>query len=316
MKHASQLSSILIQTIVVGIITYIVMVFLYSTWDTGSPHQQERVANRTRIIFSTWWDTDNTLNNTDNLQSTVDTIIEETHPIASTTDGFTTLCSTHKTRCDRTRFTSVLNDKQRLYYQTLIAYVTQKITSMGLPLADYIDTIEINSSNVKSRWYSSRNSIVLDVKSMKSYQEFIQVLIHEIGHIVDFTHLIGDPLTSKDTTFTEFGRAVFFVDDPSLVFYAYSRSDEYTRAQNTSYKDFVSGYGMTDPFEDLAESINFYMYYHHIFKRLSSQSNVLLLKYQFLEELFGGRYINDGLKKASLFSSDKWEYRPYDTTRF
>jgi hypothetical protein len=73
---------------------------------------------------------------------------------------------------------------------------------------------------------------------------------------------------------------------------------------------------LTDPFEDLAESINFYIYYNQIFAKLAKQSDVLLLKYQFVDQLFNGVFISDGLKKQSLFESTKREYRPYDTTRF
>lgn len=320
MNYDRKLPVLFIKTLVIAIITYIAMSFWYSLTGTTSHHQpQQSLLNRwkTTPTPSTSLQSEYLLIDND-LQKQVDLLNDEVHPVASSSsaESLKNLCLTYPSICDHTRFTTAISTKQRLYYQTLIIYIIKKMSALSVPVLDYIDIIEVDSYNAKSRWYSSRDLIHLDVKSIRSYQEFAQVLVHEIGHIVDFDHLIGEPLTDKSDIYTEFWKEIFPLDDPSLVFYEYSRSDEYTRRKNTSYKDFVSWYGLTDPFEDLAESINFYIYYNQIFAKLAKQSDVLLLKYQFVDQLFNGVFISDGLKKQSLFESTKREYRPYDTTRF
>jgi hypothetical protein len=197
----------------------------------------------------------------------------------------------------------------------MIIYALRKLEGFGIPYSDYIDNISISSESAKSRGRSSRNQIMLDVKAMQSYAEFLQVLLHELGHITDFRYLIGDESAPKSKVFTEFGKVVFPVDDPSLEFYALSWINENTRSKFVTYKDFVSGYSMVDPFEDLAEVLHLYINYNQIFQKISQQSDILRAKYEFMEELFGGQYISLGTKAEPVFENYDRDYRPYDTTR-
>lgn len=245
----------------------------------------------------------------------------ETHPSpdssqASTLKSYESLCKKYSTLCSKTTWEDVFSAKQKLYYQTLIIYTFNKLETYGIPALDYVDNVAVRNSSNKSRGYSSRNQIVLDTKIMWSYMEFLYVLTHELGHILDFKYLKWDESLPKSATYTEFGKKMFPIDDASLEFYGYSRINENTRERGSSYKDFVSGYGMTDMFEDFAESVNMYLHYNQIFSELASQSSVLANKYSFLDEVFEGNYINSGLKKAPYFQDYKWDIRPYDTTRF
>jgi len=151
---------------------------------------------------------------------------------------------------------------------------------------------------------------------MNGYSEFLRVLVHELGHIVDFRNLEGQNSYLKNNVYTEFGKKVFAIDDPSIDFYSISWINENTRSRSATYKDFVSGYSMSDIFEDFAETINFYLNYKSIFQELTKQSDALLAKYNFIDSIFGGQYLNNGEKKKSQFEQYKRDFRPYDTTRF
>ncbi|MFA7284801.1 MAG: hypothetical protein WC004_03180 [Candidatus Absconditabacterales bacterium] len=253
------------------------------------------------------------------IEDMVTRIDNDLHPTADLTaqESFKSICGQYKSICNKTTFTSSeFSDRQKLYYQVLIIYAIRKISDIGIPVNDYVDNITVRSSSSKSRGYSSRNQIVLDTKIMNGYSEFLRVLVHELGHIVDFRNLEGQNSYLKNNVYTEFGKKVFAIDDPSIDFYSISWINENTRSRSATYKDFVSGYSMSDIFEDFAETINFYLNYKSIFQELTKQSDALLAKYNFIDSIFGGQYLNNGEKKKSQFEQYKRDFRPYDTTRF
>ena len=180
----------------------------------------------------------------------------------------------------------------------------------------HFEFFQIKSKSITARGFSTDTKITLDVKPMKSYNEFLQVMIHEFGHIVDLQQIIGTLTMGKDKQFTEFWESRFSINDPSLDFYKLSRANENTRLNSVNYEDFVSGYGMSDTFEDFAECFNFYLNYNLIFQKLTLQSNVLKQKYDYIDQLLWGNYISDGQAKQANFELYKRDFRPYDTTRF
>ncbi len=296
--------------------------FLYFITDHEISHNHDRwqIVSHSQVIkkdnipelSTTWWAQDEK-----ELEDDVGIILSDVHESANIESSFEKLCSLYPDYCAITIFdSSKISNKQKLYYQTLIIYALKKFKSYGIDFSDYIGSIVIKFENTKSRGYSSRSQMVLNVRPMGSYSEFINVVIHELGHFVDFSHLVWDLSLPKDTTYTEFGKIVFPVDDPSVDFYKLNRSNENTRKKWITYKDFVSGYAMTDPFETLAETMHFYVNYNGIFRELVKQSTILREQYQFMDELFWGQYISDGLKKKSEFEKYDRDFRPYDTTRF
>lgn len=320
MKYRDQLhiSSIILRVIVTALVTY---GLLYVVTDHEIPHSHNRWAttpqysakkSKNSISYNSSW-----AKESEDLERSVDMILSEVHESANIESSYERLCSLYPDYCGITIFDSNrISNKQKLYYQTLIIYVLKKFKSYGIDFSDYIDSIFIKFENTKSRGYSSRTQMVLNVRPMGSYSEFINVVIHELGHFVDFSHLVWDNTLPKDSKFTEFSKIIFPVNDPSIDFYKLNWSNENTRKKWISYKDFVSGYAMTDPFETLAETMHFYINYNAIFRELIKQSPVLREQYQFMDELFGGQYISDGLKKKTEFEKYDRDFRPYDTTRF
>lgn len=294
----------------------VVVAFTYGFLYTETRHVDIHIHNqfssrpkKTSIIeIMSWW----------GLEDIIEQIENEVHYVSSepsARDSYKKLCDWYRQICAITKFSSNINDKQKLYYQALAINAFIKINAMGIPILDFVDNITIKSNNTKSRGYSSRNQIVLDVKSMIGYSEFFQVLIHELGHIVDFRYLIWTPTNPLDNNFTEFGKKTFPVDDPSLDFYKLSWINENTSTSYVTYKDFVSWYSRKDIYEDFAESFNFYQNYNSIFRQLAKNSDILASKYDFLDTIFWNQFINTWNKKSEQYQTDP-DYRPYDTTRF
>jgi hypothetical protein len=148
---------------------------------------------------------------------------------------------------------------------------------------------------------------------MANNKEFLQVLAHEMGHVVDLGSIVGSS-RQIDRDYTEFGKAKFAVDDRSLAFYAISWSNEDTLRQNMTSLDFVSGYGMTNPFEDFAECHNMYQYHREVFAYLASTSTVLQRKYDYFNDLYQAKYLSANFNPTNLKNLDV-ETRVRDTTR-
>jgi hypothetical protein len=136
-------------------------------------------------------------------------------------------------------------------------------------------------------------------------------LTHEVGHIIDLGALQGKSKT-KHQLFTEFGKAVFTIDDPSLEYYEYSRQSETIRKSGVNKKDFCSGYGMSDPFEDFAECHNLYLNHQNVFQFLAQHNTSLRNKYNYLANLYGGNYFSNSSLTAEQVKAD---WRAWDTTR-
>ncbi len=298
-----------IVTFVVACFTYVILSFV----TPASPHHHDFdsvMIDRERLQGDIIID--------NQLQSLLDQALSETHQSAPTNDEvlFQTLCKEYQIICNKTTFAaSSLTTRQQIYYQVIVIYILQKLSSFGI-FSDYLSDITIKSKSVALRGFTSDATITLDIKAMRTYNEFLQVLVHEFGHIVDLQQIVGTKGMVKDKLFTEFGQAMFSLDDPSLAFYKLSRSNENTRLSTARYEDFVSGYGMSDIFEDFAESFNFYINYNQIFQKLTLQSPILKQKYDYLNQLLGGKFINNGQTKQASFEQYDWDFRPYDTTRF
>ncbi len=150
-------------------------------------------------------------------------------------------------------------------------------------------------------------------------KQFVGVLIHEMGHIVDLGESTkGDPKTGENPDFRD-GSFSFFNDDiTAKYFYPICFADEKTINSFTTRDDFVSGYARTDVFEDFAETLAVYILDGLNFKEKSEfystleRKPVLGLKkkYEFMKAyIFDGReFIHENDIYRNSFST-------YDTTK-
>jgi hypothetical protein len=131
--------------------------------------------------------------------------------------------------------------------------------------------------------------------------------------VIDLGVIVGNS-RQINQDYTEFGKAKFAIDDQSLPFYVISWLGEDTMRNNMSQADFISGYGMTNPFEDFAECHNMYLYHREVFAYLASDSIILQRKYDYFNELYQARYLSANVNPIDLTQLDI-SFRPWDTTR-
>lgn len=130
-------------------------------------------------------------------------------------------------------------------------------------------------------------------------QELSSVLIHEIGHLVDSSLLIGKDFAIV-SSFLDFDTRLP-KDDPSVVFYKLSWISESEKKEEVGELDFVSIYAASDPFEDFAETYTYYRLHGREFRILASSNEVLNEKYLFMKNyLFSGEEFGDLNKEVSL----------------
>ncbi len=157
-----------------------------------------------------------------------------------------------------------------------------------------------------SRGLGGNNLIILRASGVAE-GELIGVLIHEIGHNVDYGYLSPKKL-QKESEFKD-GSYPLYVTDASLDFYRICWQNEKTMKKTVSNLDFVSGYAMTDPFEDFAETYTYYVLHNADFKALTAESPKLAAKYRFMQyRVFGGIEFETGNGKIHANN------RSWDTT--
>ena len=140
--------------------------------------------------------------------------------------------------------------------------------------------------------------------------ELSQVLIHEMGHIVDSSYLTGNS-SSYDLDFKD-GQSNISSNDPSLDFYKISFTSESELISEYNETDFVSGYASSDPFEDFAETYNFYVSHPDLFLNFAKSNLLIQQKYNFMRDnVFSGKEFT---KNNRTFNTSTAEIRDYDST--
>ncbi len=166
------------------------------------------------------------------------------------------------------------------------------------------------------RGLGGKSLIILRAVDMDE-TEFYGVLIHEIGHSVDLGHL-NETEKKKISEFDD-GKKPVYETDPSLDFYRISWTDEKTRKRDVSNMDFVSGYALSDPFEDFAECYVYYVLHNKEFKSKTQTSAKLLQKYNFFKEkVFDGKEFDTGTYLTEGLKSRPWDITvlSYDLNNF
>jgi len=165
----------------------------------------------------------------------------------------------------------------------------------------------LRNSSTGSRGLAGSNIMIVRLGDVDK-EEAAAVAIHELGHVVDLGLMKGSsymPSSFKD------GNRIIPVDDPSLGFYQISWRNEKDRRSNVR-EDYVSGYAMTDPFEDFAESFIYYVLHGEHFKMLAENNTTLARKYEFLQsKVFDGQEFT-GLTEKTI--GRYTSYRPWDAT--
>lgn len=223
-------------------------------------------------------------------------------------------CSDWQTLCDKITYTDV-SDKNKYFYNSIINFLFSRLDSYSkIKISDNMKIISINWWSSDRRWYAGRTKLYINPKDILSYFEFLDVLTHEMWHIVDLWVIKWSEWVKLDDTYTEFNEPSFAIDDKSIDFYKISRSNENTTYSQTSYKDFVSWYGMSNPFEDYAECQNMYINHQDAFIKMAENSDQLKLKFEYIQNIYNTKYIQNDDKNVTKIAKNP-NRRPRDTTR-
>jgi len=144
--------------------------------------------------------------------------------------------------------------------------------------------------------------------------EFIKVLIHELGHVVDLGGLKTKNFLKKSPY--KDGKKIIYADDKSVLFYEISWINESEKRPEISDLDFVGGYASHDMFEDYAESFLMYLEHGNEFRILAKNNFILSQKYQFFrEEVFQGKEFSTGESFEEIQELAEKKERPWDITK-
>ena len=133
-------------------------------------------------------------------------------------------------------------------------------------------------------------------------RELINVFIHELAHYLDIYYL---------------QKKVF--QDPSENFYKISWENTHNIIGWQKIDDFVSGYAMTNKYEDFAESLAYYIFANEEMREKMKSSFHLKQKYEFFENNI---FRNNEFKNTDFSSIDAKKYywditkKPLNTKKF
>ena len=271
------------------------------------------------LILKIWltWETDDVtqfdyLENETKIEDELEDINEIERHWASS--AFSTICSKYRKLCNKISWAGTFTDDEKSVKLLYVAYLLKKLDeniTRGENPSQALLAMLINEKTWARRGSANRTTITINLWWMTYDNEFFQVISHEMWHIVDLGWLQWTS-SKKHPNFTEFNKAVFAIDDPSLEYYKYSRASETVRKSWMSKEDFCSWYGMSDPFEDFAECHNLYLNHHDYFRMLARNNSTVKNKYNFMSNLYGWKYINDS--EAKYENRDN-SYRVWDTTK-
>ena len=245
------------------------------------------------------------------LNKLVKNALLKVHWVWENKQTFSKLCKYYKEYCDIIDISkNEFNLSQQTYYTAIVVYLL-KYLSVSFPnLLQNVYYIKIQESKNGRRWYAGHHSLVMNLKKWIWYNEFLEVLTHELWHVVDLW-LINWNSSQKSNNYTEFWKASFSIDDKSLNFYRLSWKSEKIKQSYSYARDFVSWYWLTDTFEDFAECFNMYVNHNSVFRKMTKESNILKKKYLFINHIMHWKY----LQSDYIFNYKIW-FRPRDTTKF
>ncbi len=169
---------------------------------------------------------------------------------------------------------------------------------------DNLRTFYVNYDvNPKNRGLGGADTIII-VGNVPD-AEFRALLVHECGHVADLGGFRGTP-SSGTTEFMD-GNEPIYGNDPSVAFYRISWDNASTRKQGASKADFVSGYAMSDPFEDFAESFAYYVLQKKDFARLAKKNKAIAAKYAWFEKHLSGVMTTVAMGKNVRGAKEPWD---------
>lgn len=182
----------------------------------------------------------------------------------------------------------------------------QVLRALQSPCTENLKHFYVRYDRMERRGLASSHTIILDGNVPDN--EFRTLLVHEFAHTMDLGCMKGTA-ASGPSDFRD-GDEVIFRNDPSVLFYGISWQNEETQLSGTRGADFASGYAASDPFEDLAESVTYFVFQNNAFRLRAEHSPALAAKFAWIEQyLF--------LKSVNIATGNhRWNGNvPWDSTK-
>lgn len=187
-------------------------------------------------------------------------------------------------------FPSTLNSSE-LWYKELYLKILK-----SEKFKDKISNVKIEFHKEKPnvRWNMKNKTLRLFWVLKMPKNELISVSIHELAHYID----------------------LYFFDvqeknDISYKFYTISWRNHKIIKKWLTVKDFVSGYAMSNKYEDFAESLTYFILHNNDFLKRSEKSEILKRKYDFIKNSL---FKNNSFIKQD-FSKEKIKLYYWDITK-
>jgi hypothetical protein len=232
-------------------------------------------------------------------------------------NSFDNMCEENKNICKKLTFKSEYKLSNKLDYLSWSIYIIWWIESymiLGKNILKSFDIMNIQKEKNTKRAWTKWDDVFVNTNTITYNWEFLQLLWHEFGHIVDL-YSIRWLSKKKNKSFTEFDKSIFSIDDPSIEFYKISWNWEKTRKSKAKAEDFCSWYGMYDIFEDFAECNNLYLNHNSVFKLFSKSNPILKNKYNFIASIYDWKYFDNDNKIYAVAKNKISVWRPWDTTK-
>ena len=128
-------------------------------------------------------------------------------------------------------------------------------------------SVEFHAEMIDVRGRMKNKTIKIFDPQQLDMPEFLALFTHEFAHYLDLYY---------------FSKSPFW--DRSEDFYAISWESTKTMKRWQNQSDFVSGYAMTNKYEDFAETLTYYMFHNADFQKKAQNSWALYFKYTFLRD--------------------------------
>lgn len=159
-------------------------------------------------------------------------------------------------------------------------------------------SVFFHSTNSETRWRMRSGYIhIYGITHMKD-SEFLSVLVHEFAHYYDVYTLSGNAFW-----------------DRSQVFYNIGWDSTNRMKKWLEVHDFVSGYSMTNKYEDFAESYIYYVLHNSDFFKKAEESEILMRKYNYFRENIFTRdqFVGKSFSLENQVKDYYWDITKIDT---
>lgn len=164
------------------------------------------------------------------------------------------------------------------------------------------------TEDLGSRGFAGPHTIMVDATLEE--EELIAILIHETAHFLDLSGCTRGNPDSGVSAFKD-EDVLMYNDDPSVLFYQLSWATENIQKRGMSSANFVTGYAKHNAFEDLAESVTYYVLRQKDFRTRAAKNAVLAQKLAWIETYIFPGGVDLAEQEGSAFNGKI----PWDATK-